>query len=236
MIGTEAIPTGKCLNCGAEAPDKFCPQCGQSTRTGVPTVLELIQDTLSATISYDSKLWRTVGTLVRHPGQLTLDYFAGKRATYLSPFQVLFWLEAIAFLAHRQIFSNNGQEADAKARFLLLLGCLIAVGLSLIYVRRNLGFVFHLVAAVHMWAFLMLWLLIEYAVVPVVITVLIRLHMLHGTIPEGQFVTVSTEVAMSAYGVVAIHRTYRVSWLFAVLQMAALFAVFTAVTAWAGTM
>lgn len=219
----------RCLDCGADASGRFCPACGQSTHVGVPTVAELVREGLGAVFSYDAKVWRTAGRLARHPGALTVDYLAGRRARYLSPFQVFFWLQTVAFLADGAIFRDTPEVVAAKTRALALMGVVIAAALALLYARRRLRFVHHLVAATHLWAFLMLLLLMEYAFIPPVVNGLIALGLLHGMVPEGAFVTLSAEAIMAVYAAAALRRVYAVSWPIAVLQTLAILLVYTAV-------
>ena len=89
----------KCANCGQDAPEAYCPHCGQKTRIGLPTIPELIADGLAALFSYDGKLWRSIRELLLRPGGLTLDFLRGKRQPYLTPIQLFVWLQAITFLA-----------------------------------------------------------------------------------------------------------------------------------------
>jgi hypothetical protein len=217
-----------CQNCGEHAPGRFCAACGQSTNIALPTVWGFVQEAAGAIFSYDHKLWTTLRTLVLQPGQLTVDYIAGKRARYLAPFQLMLWLEAIAFLARKVMFDSNTADADRQAQQVFIVGAFFAVTLATIHVRRRLPFLLHFIAALHLWAFLMVLLLVEYLVVPWITQALISLKLLHGTIEVGAFVTHSVEIMMFVYAALAIRRIYQTSLLKAFVKMLLLFAAYYA--------
>ena len=45
-----------CLNCGAVVRGRFCANCGQTTDTHVPTLGEVISDTITSALDLDSRL------------------------------------------------------------------------------------------------------------------------------------------------------------------------------------
>jgi hypothetical protein len=218
-----------CRNCGALAMSKFCPECGQSTKVGIPRLVDLFHDGLGAMFSYDAKLWRTVVVLVTKPGQLTVDYIDGKRARYLTPFQLFFWLEALTFLAHRLFFSKNPVEIDLKTKALLIIGGVVVAGLAVLNAPRKMKFVAHLIAGTHIWSFLMLLLLVEYTVVPGLTHVLQWGHILSSSFDVGSYLTLIAQVAMVVYLVLSIHRTYGKTYWTSILQAAVLFGLYEAV-------
>ncbi len=165
---------------------------------------------------------------MRHPGQLTIEYYEGKRAGYLSPFQIFFWLQALAFAANAAFFAHP-EQTEATSRLVLILGCCIATVLGIVHYRAQPKFLFHLIATVHIWAFLMLVLLAEYAVIPVVIGYLIRRKLISGEIHEGLIITVIAEIAIVIYMTVAIHRIYRTSWLSSIIQTSLMLFAFTVI-------
>ncbi|HLK55725.1 MAG TPA: DUF3667 domain-containing protein [Chthonomonadaceae bacterium] len=205
---SEPISIARCQNCGASATSNFCPNCGQSTKIAIPTLFGFLQEAFGAIFSYDHKLWRTLWVLVAHPGQLTVDYAEGKRIRYLTPFQLFFWLQAITFLSYHLFFNAEAGASDRMSRALLIIGAFIAVMFALIHVRRRMRFLLHLVASIHIWTFLMLLLLVEYAVTPTVATLLHRLHVIQGPLYTGPFVTYSAEVIMAVYTTLVIRKVY----------------------------
>jgi len=99
-IGVET----KCANCGARAPDRFCPACGQRTGPRLVALRTLIRDALEDLFSIEARLPRTLRTLLLRPGRLTREYVAGRVARYVPPFRLyltagLVFFVAISFVA-----------------------------------------------------------------------------------------------------------------------------------------
>ena len=90
----------ECLNCGhpLDMSDRYCPNCSQINSTKSLTLRDFIEEFLGSIIDYDSRLFQTVKALIFRPGQITLDYVAGKRVTYTNPFRFLLSLAIIYFL------------------------------------------------------------------------------------------------------------------------------------------
>ncbi|MDE2155647.1 MAG: DUF3667 domain-containing protein [Xanthomonadaceae bacterium] len=59
----------------------------------------VLGDVLDSVLNIDARIVHTLLPLYFRPGKLTLDYFAGKRARYVTPFRLVFFLAIIAFLA-----------------------------------------------------------------------------------------------------------------------------------------
>lgn len=89
----------RCLNCGAPAPGKFCPECGQETATEPRSLAELLRRPISRHMSRQGRPWQTLSKLFFAPGALTADYLAGRRARYLRPLQLYLMTSVIVFAA-----------------------------------------------------------------------------------------------------------------------------------------
>lgn len=87
-----------CFNCGAAVRGRYCLDCGQPTDTHVPTLPELLGDYLVGILNLDSRIWRTLRALLFHPGKLTQEYLAGKRARYILPLRLYIAMSIIFFL------------------------------------------------------------------------------------------------------------------------------------------
>ncbi|HXX84008.1 MAG TPA: DUF3667 domain-containing protein [Casimicrobiaceae bacterium] len=96
--------TQLCANCGAPAPGRFCPECGQETAIGPRSAARLFEAFRAKYLSRSGLLWQTLWRLLFLPGELTSEYFAGRRARYLRPLQLYFAVSVIVFAA-LQLFS-----------------------------------------------------------------------------------------------------------------------------------
>jgi hypothetical protein len=94
-----AASTGRCENCGTPLYGKYCYACGQPTVGMVRHFSSIMSDVADSLLNFDERLFRTIGPLYLRPGRLTLDYFEGKRARYVTPFRLVFFLAIIAFFA-----------------------------------------------------------------------------------------------------------------------------------------
>ena len=91
--------TGQCENCGAPLYGRYCYACGQPIHGLVRHFSSVLSDVADSVLNIDERLFRTLGPLYFRPGKLTLDYFAGKRARYVTPFRMVFFLAIVAFFS-----------------------------------------------------------------------------------------------------------------------------------------
>ncbi len=77
-----------CLNCGGTLlpGQNFCPLCGQKTNVKRLTVYQLTHDFLLVIVNLERGLLRLFKGLTVNPGKVAVEYVAGKRTTYFSPF------------------------------------------------------------------------------------------------------------------------------------------------------
>ncbi len=85
-----------CLDCGTALSGKFCAACGQKDeplkRSLKDLALEFFQHPL-----IDTKLWRSLGQLLRRPGALTLEYLGGRRTRYVRPLKLYLTVSVLFF-------------------------------------------------------------------------------------------------------------------------------------------
>jgi hypothetical protein len=97
-----AVPAGPaahvCANCGASAPERYCPACGQDTRDRLPTFVQFMREATGRYLSFDGKFWKTLVPLLFRPGFLTRAYLAGKRKRFIGPAR-LFLISSLALFA-----------------------------------------------------------------------------------------------------------------------------------------
>ena len=88
-----------CPNCDKRisAKAEFCPKCGQKQGITKVTMSSLLWKLWVTTIHLEGRFLRTLLRLFR-PGQLTVDYFAGKQKRYTHPLQLYFLVLFFVFL------------------------------------------------------------------------------------------------------------------------------------------
>jgi hypothetical protein len=105
----------KCLNCGADVPDKFCSHCGQANTEPKESFFHLVADFFSDITHYDSKVFVTLKDLIFKAGFLTKEYNAGRRANYLNPIRLYVFISAVFFLvlfASKKENEKNEKDDD----------------------------------------------------------------------------------------------------------------------------
>ena len=106
------LPPPVCGNCGAPLQGKYCYACGQPAQGLVRHFGSVLGDVLDSVFNIDTRVVHTLLPLYLRPGKLTLDYFADKRARYVTPFRLVFFLAIIAFFAIQLVLRTGyGQIA-----------------------------------------------------------------------------------------------------------------------------
>ncbi len=114
LAPAEPLPAA-CLNCGepfGSPRPKYCPACGQESNVKPPTLLEFAQQFGGNYLAAEGALWRTLALLFFKPGQLTLEYLAGRRRRYLLPLR-LYLLISLATLVLMRVLSAVGAGDSA---------------------------------------------------------------------------------------------------------------------------
>lgn len=97
----EAVELPTCANCAAPLQGAWCHRCGQHAGETLKPFASMLADAGEAVFNVDSRIFRSLVPLQFRPGFLTLEYFAGRRARYVSPFRLFLFLCLAAFLALR---------------------------------------------------------------------------------------------------------------------------------------
>ena len=87
-----------CQNCGSAVSDKYCPECGQAGHMHLMTIGDVTHDVVHSVLHLDSRVWRTLQSLILKPGELTNEFIAGRRQRYLPPFR-LYLIISVGFFA-----------------------------------------------------------------------------------------------------------------------------------------
>ena len=88
-----------CLDCGAAMLGPYCVSCGQKNEPEHRGLWQLVKDAVGPAVLLESKLWRTLGTLLGRPGALSAAYTEGKRSRYIRPLRLYFWVSVMFFSA-----------------------------------------------------------------------------------------------------------------------------------------
>jgi len=104
-----------CRNCGAYAPDAFCPQCGQETAEHLPSFGEFVHEFVLHYLAAEGKLWRTLRALVSRPGFLTNEYLRGRKLRYVQPLRLYLTCSVVFFLALKLTFALVTNSTVAPA-------------------------------------------------------------------------------------------------------------------------
>jgi hypothetical protein len=113
--------TGECKNCGAALAGRYCSACGQAADVRIPSFGRVVADAAGDLWNFDSRMWRSLLTLIGKPGHLTSRYLDGQRASYTPPFR-LYAASSIAFfllfsLARLGDDPNDGATAPGELPF-----------------------------------------------------------------------------------------------------------------------
>jgi hypothetical protein len=88
-----------CPNCRAILSGPYCFSCGQRQIDLDQPFRELADEAMESFLSFDARIFRTLGPLVARPGWLTVEFLAGRRARYIHPFKLWFAFSVMLFLA-----------------------------------------------------------------------------------------------------------------------------------------
>ena len=90
----------ECLNCGhpLELSDRYCPNCSQANSVKHLTFRDFLDELFEDMVRFDTRLVRTLQTMLWRPGLVSKEFIAGKRKAYSNPFRFLFTLAFIYFL------------------------------------------------------------------------------------------------------------------------------------------
>ncbi|MFD2581774.1 DUF3667 domain-containing protein [Pedobacter vanadiisoli] len=87
-----------CLNCGFHVEKHYCSNCGQPNLELKESFWTFISHSIAHYFHFDNKFFQTLTPLLTKPGQVTLDYLAGKRARYINPVSMYIFVSIVYFL------------------------------------------------------------------------------------------------------------------------------------------
>lgn len=77
-----------CKNCGTELQGMYCHKCGQYASKEKTLLKDFILEYFKNTYPLDSQIIPTIWHLIRRPGYLTKEFFAGKHNSYVHPLKL----------------------------------------------------------------------------------------------------------------------------------------------------
>jgi Protein of unknown function (DUF3667) len=100
-----------CPTCNAPVATRFCPTCGEApVSPREQTLSGLAKRLLQAFTSIDTKTARSVWTLLRAPGSLTVSWMKGVRKVYVAPITLFLFVNVLFFavqsLTGETVFSS----------------------------------------------------------------------------------------------------------------------------------
>ena len=89
---------GVCPNCGSGRPDRFCSRCGQNDRDYMRGLWTVVYEFVREMFELDSRLFRTLKSLLFKPGHLSSEFSGNHRAAYMSPVRLYLFTSFLFFL------------------------------------------------------------------------------------------------------------------------------------------
>ncbi|MDO4496548.1 MAG: DUF3667 domain-containing protein [Bacteroidales bacterium] len=110
-----------CMNCDTHFHGNYCPNCGQAAKTHRLSFMGVIRDVLQLIGDLDSRSIRTCLELFYRPGHMIREYVLdGKRAPYLKPISMLFFLSTIYIVMRFLLFPKFPLNGDEVANGVVL--------------------------------------------------------------------------------------------------------------------
>ncbi len=96
-----------CPSCSAWRMERYCSQCGEKRCSNHDLSIRHYLGELIETITHlDFKVLRSLWLLLRRPGTLSVEHFAGRRVRYVTPLR-LFVLLSVVYFFSNSIFPYN---------------------------------------------------------------------------------------------------------------------------------
>ena len=96
------------LRTSLDLSDRFCANCGQLNTTKKLSFKDFFLEFFGGIFSYDSRMNRSLTTLIFHPGKISESYIKGVRTKYVNPFRFFLSIAILFFLVYS--FSNGWFE------------------------------------------------------------------------------------------------------------------------------
>lgn len=110
-----------CRNCGfsfallASERVSFCPRCSQDTHPHAPSAWEFFHEFITHYVALEGKLWKSLALLFFKPGELSLQFRAGKKVRYLAPLRLYITASFLFFLVVKVAGFGNIVQVSATS-------------------------------------------------------------------------------------------------------------------------
>ena len=91
------MTTTLCANCEAELQGAFCSICGQAAKSRRGPIWQVTAEFAEELFALDSKVLKSLGTLLVKPGVLSTRFLEGKRASVLPPVRLYLVISLLFF-------------------------------------------------------------------------------------------------------------------------------------------
>jgi hypothetical protein len=106
------MTTGLCRNCNATLEGEYCSQCGQREGRTDVHLSDVAGELADDFVHLDSRIWRTLKALLFHPGLLTAEFMAGRKARYIPAFRLYLIVSFVLFLVLSLESATGGLNAS----------------------------------------------------------------------------------------------------------------------------
>ncbi len=90
--------TVECANCSTNYIGNYCPLCGQEFKEFQKPFKFLIIDLAGNIFSFDTRLWRSLKSLLTNPGSYTAEYLDGHRKRFVPPLRLYIFISFLFFI------------------------------------------------------------------------------------------------------------------------------------------
>lgn len=107
-----------CKNCDTQFEGNYCNNCGQSSKDYDKPFNVLIIDAMANIWAFDTRLWKTLKSIMLKPGEMAANYINGKRVRYMPPFRLYLFVSFIFFMLLRLSSSSvdiNKEQQETKS-------------------------------------------------------------------------------------------------------------------------
>lgn len=143
--------TTTCKNCGTHVYKKFCTNCGQNASIGRLKISHVLGEFWHNFTHTDKGYLSFVNSMIKNPGLVIREYFAGKRKKYFNPFTFYLVTTAILIFITSQVYQYEDALYDYRNEYgqlinqhhnLLILCCLplSAIILKLLFFKRDYNY------------------------------------------------------------------------------------------------